>query len=517
MNKIKKIDLTVEQVDALLKRAKGLLPPEDYEILKSMAETIHLLSQSVGKKSASVLRLLRMLFGQTTEKLDKITGTKESKEPKPQKEKKKGNGRKAAAEYTAAEKVKVSHSDLKPGDNCPECLKGKVYEQKMPRLVVRITGNAPLSGTIYQLQRLRCNLCGEIFTAASPDGVGEEKYDANAKAVIALLKYGSGMPFYRIEKLQKSMGIPLPSSTQFEIVDKLAAESEPVYLELLRTAAQGDVIYNDDTTMKILTLMQEKDPQRKGMFTTGILSTSNDHRIALFFTGRRHAGENLNDLLAYRTSLSPPIQMCDALSRNIPKDFKSILANCLAHGRRSFVEILQNFPDKCRHVLKILAEVYKNDQITKEQNLTAEERLHFHQDNSGPLMKTLNLWFHQQLDQKLVEPNSGLGQAIRYMIKHWDALTLFLKVPNAPLDNNLCEQALKKTILHRKNSLFYRTEHGARVGDLFMSLIHTCNLNNINPFDYLATLQKHASELATCPHKWMPWNYTSAITENQPS
>jgi transposase len=514
VKRVKRIDLSVEQVDTLLKRAKELLSPEDYEILESMAETIYLLSQSVGKKSASIQRLLRMLFGQTTEKLDKIAGVKE---PKPQKEKKKGNGRKAASEYTAAEKVSVAHDSLNPGDNCPECLTGKVYEQKMPRLIVRITGNAPLSGTIYQLQRLRCNLCGEIFTAAAPDDVGEEKYDANAQAVIALLKYGSGMPFYRIEKLQKSMGIPLPSSTQFEIVDKLAGELEPAYLELLRHAAQGDVIYNDDTTMKILTLMQEKDPQRKGIYTTGILSTTDDHQIALFFTGRQHAGENLNDLLAHRLNHSPPIQMCDALSRNIPKDFKSLLANCLAHGRRSFVEILQSFPDECRHVLEILAQVYNNDQIAKEQNMPAEERLRFHQDNSGPLMKSLNLWFHQRLDQKLVEPNSGLGQAIRYMIKHWDALTLFLKVPNAPLDNNLCEQALKKAILHRKNSLFYKTEHGARVGDLFMSLIHTCNLNNINPFDYLATLQKHALVLATCPQKWMPWNYISSITENQPS
>jgi len=514
VKKVKRIDLSVEQVDALLRRAKELLPPEDYEILESMAETIHLLSQSVGKKSASIQRLLRMLFGQTTEKLDKIAGVKE---PKPQKEKKKSNGRKAASEYTAAKKVNVAHDSLNPGDNCPECLKGKVYEQKMPRLIVRITGNAPLSGTIYQLQRLRCNLCGEIFTATAPDGVGEEKYDANAQAVIALLKYGSGMPFYRIEKLQKSMGIPLPSSTQFEIVDKLAGELEPVYLELLRHAAQGDVIYNDDTTMKILTLMQEKDPQRKGIYTTGILSTTDNYRIALFFTGRQHAGENLNDLLAHRLNHSPPIQMCDALSRNTPKDFKLLLANCLAHGRRSFVEILQNFPDECRHVLEILAQVYNNDQIAKEQNMPAEERLRFHQDNSGPLMKSLNLWFHEQLDQNLVEPNSGLGQAIHYMIKHWDELTLFLKVPNAPLDNNLCEQALKKAILHRKNSLFYRTEHGARVGDLFMSLIHTCNLNNVNPFDYLVALQKHASVLATCPQKWMPWNYISAITENQPS
>ncbi|RLB66525.1 MAG: IS66 family transposase, partial [Deltaproteobacteria bacterium] len=373
IKKVKRIDLSVEQVDALLKRAKELLSPEDYEILESMAETIHLLSQIVGKKSASVQRLLRMLFGQTTEKLDKIAGAEEVKkvkEPKPQKEKKKSNGRKAASEYTAAEKVNVSHASLKSGDNCPECLDGKVYEQKIPRLIVRITGNAPLSGTIYQLQRLRCNLCGEIFTATAPDGVGEEKYDANAQAVIALLKYGSGMPFYRIEKLQKRMGIPLPSSTQFEIVDKLAGELEPVYLELLRHAAQGDVIYNDDTTMKILTLMQEKDPQRKGIYTTGILSTTDDHRIALFFTGRQHAGENLNDLLTHRLNHSPPIQMCDALSRNIPKDFKSLLANCLAHGRRSFVEILQNFPDECRYVLEILAQVYNNDQIAKEQNLT---------------------------------------------------------------------------------------------------------------------------------------------------
>ncbi len=313
------------------------------------------------------------------------------------------------------------------------------------------------------------------------------------------------------------MGIPLPSSTQFEIVDKLAGELEPAYLEFLRQAAQGDVIYNDDTTMKILSLMQEKDPQRKGIYTTGILSTTDNHRIALFFTGRQHAGENLNDLLEHRLNHSPPIQMCDALSRNTPKDFKLLLANCLAHGRRSFVGILQNFPDECRHVLEILAQVYNNDQIAKEQNMPAEERLRFHQDNSGPLMKSLNLWFHQQLDQKLVEPNSGLGQAICYMIKYWKELTLFLEVPNAPLDNNLCEQALKKAILHRKNSMFYKTEHGARVGDLFMSLIHTCNLNNVNPFDYLVALQKHASVLAICPQKWMPWNYIFSTTENQPS
>jgi hypothetical protein len=146
--------------------------------------------------------------------------------------------------------------------------------------------------------------------------------------------------------------------------------------------------------------------------------------------------------------------------------------------------------------------------------MNADERLHFHQQNSGPLMKELNTWLHGQLEKNAVEPNSGLGQAINYMIKHWDALTLFLKEPGAPLDNNLCEQSLKKAILHRKNALFYKTLNGAGVGDLFMSLIQTCNLNGANPIDYLTVLQEHAAELKQEPEKWLPWNYTAQLPQN---
>ena len=514
MKKPERIDLDVKQVDALLQRAKELLPPEDYELIKAMAETIYLLSQSVDQKATSIQRLLRMLFGAATEKLEKAR----KKKTKPSGEKpKKGHGRKPAIDYTGAKKVNVSHTTLNPGDNCPACLKGKVYEMKEPRKVVRITGNAPLSGTVYEMQRLRCNLCGEIFTAPTPEGVGEDKYDARSKAMIALLKYGSGMPFNRLEDLQHSLGIPLPASTQFDIADQVAGELDPVYQELIRQGAQGDVIHNDDTTMKILSLIKENkedEPERKGIFTTSILSTTDDHKIALFFTGRQHAGENLKDLLKQRIDRSPPIQMCDALSRNAPGEFKTLLANCLTHGRRKFVEVLQSFPEQCRHVLEILAGVYKNDQIAKERDMNAEKRLRFHQANSGPLMEKLNTWFHEQLNQHLVEPNSGLGQAIGYMLKHWEALTLFLREPGAPLDNNLCEQALKKAILHRKNALFYKTTHGAQVGDLFMSLIHTCNLSGVNPFDYLTALQEHAAELSKSPDRWMPWNYTSAQTES---
>jgi transposase len=143
--------------------------------------------------------------------------------------------------------------------------------------------------------------------------------------------------------------------------------------------------------------------------------------------------------------------------------------------------------------------------------MSDEERLHFHRSESGPLMAALETWMATQIAEKTVEPNSGLGEAIAYMQKHWERLTLFLRQPGAPLDNNICERALKKAILHRKNAYFYKTENGARVGDLYMSLIHTCELNSQNPFDYITQLQKHASEVAAHPDLWMPWNYRETL------
>jgi transposase len=126
-------------------------------------------------------------------------------------------------------------------------------------------------------------------------------------------------------------------------------------------------------------------------------------------------------------------------------------------------------------------------------------------------MEALQKWMMDQLVDRNVEPNSGLGRAITYFMRHWEPLTLFLRQPGAPLDNNICERALKKAILHRKNSLFYKTQNGAHVGDIFMSLIHTCQLGGADPFDYLTELQRHSEEVATQPGAWMPWNYRKAL------
>lgn len=188
-----------------------------------------------------------------------------------------------------------------------------------------------------------------------------------------------------------------------------------------------------------------------------------------------------------------------------------LIANCLAHGRRQFVDIVQNFPDECRYVLETLGRVYVHDAAARERGLTPTQRLQFHQQHSGPVMEELHRWLSAQFAQKKVEPNSGLGQAITYLQRHWRGLTAFLREVNVPLDNNLCERALKRAVLHRKNALFYRTLNGAQTGDLFMGLIHTCELCEVNPFDYLIELQKHATELAKQPTQWMPWNYRQTL------
>ena len=428
-----------------------------------------------------------------------------------------GHGRNGVAAFTGARKIAIPHSSLQAGTGCPACEKGKVYRQKEPKPLLRIIGQAPLVATVSELERFRCHACGQVFTAIEPEEVGPDQYDETTGAIIAQRKYGSGVPFYRLEKLQASVGIPLPASTQWEIVAETAEIIQPVLEEMVRQAAQGEVLYNDDTRMRVLRLAREPSDPRTGVFTSGIVSTRQGQQMALYFTGRQHAGENLADVLRERVAeLRPPVQMCDALSRNVPKlpsGVEVLLANCLAHGRRQFVDILPNFPAECRYVLEQLGRVYGYDADARERALSAAERLLFHQQHSAPVMEELHRWLESQLAQKKTEPNSSLGQAITYLLRHWRPLTLFLREANAPLDNNLCERALKRAVLHRKNALFYRTRHGAEVGDLFMSLIHTCELSKVNSFDYLTELQRHARELATEPARWMPWNYRDTLAQ----
>ncbi len=523
----KKIELDMDQLDELLKRAEsGNLQDNDVELIRGMAECIALLSQAVDDKASSVKKLLRMVFGAKTEKKENVLGNndkkdtskdddQESTDVEGEKKQRPGrnNGKNGADKYTGADLVEIEHSELRTGDSCPECTEGKLYRKSESGVEIRVTGSAPLQATIYKLEKLRCDLCGKIFTAPLPKEASNKKYDTAAVAMIALLKYGSGLPFNRLQGLQANLGIPLPSSTQWDIINSSIDYFTPAYKKMIELAAQGEIFHNDDTTIKIQSLIKEnkeKIPERTGMYTTGIVSIADGRKIVLFFSGRKHAGENLNKVLADRdTAMQTPLQMCDALSRNSPSEFDTILAYCLVHARRHFVDAVVNFPEECQFVIDTLAEVYRFDKEAKEQSMTPEQRLQYHQKKSSKLMEELEVWLDKQIEQKIVEPNSSLGDAIYYMINHWEELTVFLRIPGAPLDNNICERALKKAILHRKNSLFYKSEHGAATGDMFMSLIYTCEQSGVSPFGYLKALQDHTEQVKTNPAEWMPWNFST--------
>jgi hypothetical protein len=478
---------------------------------------------------------LRKLFGIHTEKashiLDviekeiesdrfgKAKGVERGADPKGLVEKAPGHGRRSADEYRTAKKMDYPHKTLQAGMRCPGCDRGKLCSLE-PGKLLRITAMTPLEATLHRPERLRCATCGQVYAAELPEKIGTEKYDASACAMVAILRYGYGMPMNRLAHFQESLGVPLGVGTQWELIGRSARAGHPAFEQLLEEAAQGEVFHNDDTNMKILSVVKEQKkakengeaPERTGMFTTGIVAVAGGRKILLFFSGTKHAGENLDGLLSRRNEgQDVPLQMCDALSRNEPSQNKTIVANCLTHGRRAFYDVYSAFPEQVKFVIGLLKNVYRFDAIAKEGAMTPHERLRFHQHNSAPLMAQLKEWLEDQMTGKQVEPNSSLGKAIQYMRNRWEKLTLFLRRPGVPLTNDDCERLLKTAIRHRNNSLFYKTESGAQAGDILMSLIQTAIHAGVNPFLYLTALQKHEAAVAKDPAQWLPWNYEKML------
>ena len=535
------VNATQAELDELLAKAKPTFSTEQYLLLERVFGTFVYVMLSLQNAKTSIKRFQRMLFGHRTEHkrnvLERAAQVDQSGEsdaldadpvpalagvvpvpvPRPPQP---GHGRNAAQAYSGAPIVQCDHPDLESGDRCPQCDKGRVYDSP-PRSIVKVVGQAPLGATVYKLQRLRCRLCDTVFTAPLPAAVASlPKYDSSCASMIALLRYGNGIPHFRLEGLQASLYVPLPDATQWDIVSKAVPAPRAVFEELIVQAAQAPLLHSDDTPMKVLSLMAQRakaeadgvKPAAKAINTSGIVAVLEQHKVVLFFTGHAHAGKNMQRVLAHRAQeLAPAMQMCDALAANVAGVFKTVLANCLAHGRRQVADLAEQFPEAARHVIEALAEVYKHDATCRTQGLSAEQRLSFHQEHSQPVMDDLQGWMNEQFDKRLVEPNSGLGKALRYLIRHWDELTLFLRQAGAPLDNNLCERILKRAILHRKASMFYRTLTGAEVGDVYMSLIHTCGLCDVNPFEYLNALQHHAQDAITDAARWLPWNYREQL------
>jgi Transposase IS66 family. len=328
-----------------------------------------------------------------------------------------GHGRQGAEVYPDAEQVVCRHDTLAAGQRCPACGRGTLYP--LPAGVeIRIDGNALLTAVRYALEKLRCSACGQVFTAPLPIGAGEEQYTARARAVLALSRYYLGVPFYRLEGFQAIVGVPVADATQWDQAERVGDCAYPVFEEMQRLAAQGEVIFQDDTHARILAVIKEnrkaaeavasgQAEPRTGTYTTGLVANGGARTICLYFAGRAHAGENLDEVLTMReTDRGPPIVMSDALSANALADEAAII-----HGRRKFTEIEEVFPAECQRVIDDLNTVFEHEASTRPQRLRVAERLAYPQQHSEPIMSKLKVWLEDPLSTHLVEPNSSLGKA----------------------------------------------------------------------------------------------------------
>jgi len=433
------------EIEALIARLEdGQLGAEDRRLISRLLRLLLTLIRVVEQKNTSISRLKRLLFGPGSDKRParsiasarlpskdepSAEGDRSAPDAPPIEDQaaRRGHGRQGAADYTGARRVVCADPALHPGDECPsrQC-GGHLYDTQKPSVFIRLEGRPVIAATRYEQQVLRCSACAERFTAPLPAGVPAQKYDATADVAIALYKYGAGMPFYRQARVQAMCGVPVAESVQYERCAGVAECVRPVYEEMVRRAARAEVIHSDDTRVVILDLLKANKElpagERRAVQTTGIVAREGQRQIALYFSGRRHAGENTAELLAKRApELSPPIQMGDALSANWTGEFKRIVAKCLAHARRQFIDLEEAFPRECAQVLDALAEVYRVDAATKR--MTDAERLAHHRAHSGEVMAQLRGWIAEQFDEHQVEPNSSLGRALTYMLKHWEGKT----------------------------------------------------------------------------------------------
>jgi hypothetical protein len=423
-------------------------------------------------------------------------------------------GRRSADAYPGAERVLCSLEELAVGQRCPACAQGSLYGLP-PGVEVRIDGNGFLTALRYELEKLRCSACGQVYTAPLPPEAGEKKYTDRARAVLALGRYYLGLPFNRLEGYQRLVGVPVADATQWDQVEQLVGDVWPVFNELVYQAAQGERLYEDDTPVRVLSMILENavasPGARTGMYTTGLVAQRQGHEIWLYFSGRANAGENAGALVQQREPAAGPLTlMSDALSANRLEPappVEVIVCFCLAHGLRKFSDLEEAFPRPCAYVLGVLDQVFEHDQAARERRLSAEARLTYHQQHSGPLMDALHRWLEQQIEDREVEPNSALGKAFNYLLGHWTELTQFLRVAGAPLDSNVVERALKLMIRQRHNSLFFASAYSAQVGSVLCSVIATALKAGINVLDYLVALQRHRREGLQYPSRWLPWNY----------
>ena len=526
-------DINYEALKELIARVEHAIEHElalEADDLRLLLNAIHTLMtvQSQLEEKDITLYKLRKLLGMITSSEKRKSADNDASEDNKKANKKKQN-RKPKPKKKPARTEHHKLEDVKKGDSCPECPKGKLFK-KEPGTLLRISGSAPLEAVRHVVEQLECNLCGYVVSAPLPkevldDGSAQQQYGYSARSVMSIHKHFSGIPYYHQGTLNELFGWPVTASSIFDQCEYVANDVIPIFHEMKRVAANAYLIYIDDTNNRILDSKPEERPKRNGkgtqmrsgIYTSGLIAiTDTGKKIYLYNTGLGHAGEFLDEILRLReTSLPPPIIMSDALSRNLPTVIvNAIIALCNSHARRLFVDVEKNHPQEVKLILDLYGKIWTHERESGELDHSHGERLIYHTEKSLPIMESIKVQCESYLISTALEEHGGFGKACKYFLKHYEGLTQFCKVLRAPIDNNRMEEGLKVKIRSRKTSHFYKTQTGADIANVLTSVIMTTYRNGINPFYYLNSLQRNSVTVKANPASWLPWLVSLFGSEN---
>lgn len=450
---------------------------------------------------------------------------------------KKGHGRNGADAFVNPTQHVHALADGVIGAICEACGKGPVSNYR-DKVIIRVVGQPLFEAQRHHFQQGRCRLCAALVTAEGMElvvreGIGSSYivYDWSACAMLIVMHYFAGAPFKRLEALHQAWGVPLPDANQWRLADECDDLLAPLYRALERHGIQNAISLRfDDTGSMVIELRRQiqmelqllalagKSTQhvRTGINATGFYIETDKAKVILFFTGRHHAGEMVDQLLAHRAAGgSKLVALTDAASKNFSHDHADQLeqAVCNAHCYLKFRAVKQQFPAEYAVAGEVYQKVFDNDDKARALGLDGRARMLYHREHSKPLMLRLLQMCKDKAEAKLVEPNSALWEPISFVIHQWPLLTKFYEVPGVPLDTNLVEQILIIPVRYLAGSFAYKTQAGADVGDRFMSFIATANANGVEPVAYLTECLRNHEDLAQRPDHYLPWVYRDRLAQ----
>jgi transposase len=468
---------------------------------------------------------------------DSSSSASQSADGRPSSERRNGHGRNGAGAYVNAKHTVHALLVGIIGSICAACGVGRMsrYRQK---LIVVVKGQPLFDAEIHHFEQARCRLCGAIIraqgTAAIAAGLGSSyiTYDWSACAMLLVMHYFAGLPFKRMESLQSGWGIPMPDANQWTLADASADLLFPLYKALEKHGVNNATALRiDDTGSMIIAVRREIRGEiaalealgesthdvRTGINATGVYLETEQGKVLLFFTGRHHAGEIIDQILEHRHAAQHSgdklVKVSDAASKNFSHAHQDELeeAVCNAHAYLKFRAVKDQHPEQYSLAGEVYKKVFDNDDVTRAEGMSSDERMRYHREHSLPEMKRLKKMCTEKLQSKLVEPNAPLWEPLTFIINQWDRLTRFCEVPSVPLDTNVVEQMLIIPVRYLAGSFNYKTQDGADVGDRHMSLISTANANGVEPVAYLTECLENHEDLANRPEYYFPWVYRARL------